>query len=238
MIENAEHFIYIENQYFISNENALTETLFQRVCKAIREDAIFRVVVVLPITPCGDWKLPAIKFVMKWQYDTISRGGNSILERIKKKFPSVNVNDYISFCCLRKVDELNGIMVTDQVYVHSKLMIVDDRRVIIGSANWNDRSMLGDRDSEIAVLVEDNRFVESKMNGQFFLASKFAHSLRKNLFLEHLGLPRSKRHEVQDPICSAVYNDMIRDYASSNQHIFTSMFPLVPSDNFTSTTVC
>ena len=30
-------------------------------------------------------------------------------------------------------------------------MIVDDEVVIIGSANINDRSMLGSRDSEIAV---------------------------------------------------------------------------------------
>ena len=42
------------------------------------------------------------------------------------------------------------------MYIHSKLMIVDDCRVIIGSANINDRSMLGDRDSELAILVEDN----------------------------------------------------------------------------------
>lgn len=30
-------------------------------------------------------------------------------------------------------------------------MIIDDRKVIIGSANINDRSLLGNRDSEIAV---------------------------------------------------------------------------------------
>ncbi len=30
-------------------------------------------------------------------------------------------------------------------------MIVDDKYAIIGSANINDRSLLGDRDSEIAV---------------------------------------------------------------------------------------
>ena len=34
-------------------------------------------------------------------------------------------------------------------------MIVDDEKVIIGSANINDRSLLGSRDSEIAVLIED-----------------------------------------------------------------------------------
>ncbi len=32
-----------------------------------------------------------------------------------------------------------------------QLMIVDDRYTIIGSSNINDRSMLGSRDSEIAV---------------------------------------------------------------------------------------
>jgi hypothetical protein len=32
-------------------------------------------------------------------------------------------------------------------------MIVDDRRVICGSANLNDRSQNGDHDSEIAILM-------------------------------------------------------------------------------------
>lgn len=35
-------------------------------------------------------------------------------------------------------------------------MIIDDQKLIIGSANINDRSMLGDRDSEIAILIEDD----------------------------------------------------------------------------------
>jgi phosphatidylserine/phosphatidylglycerophosphate/cardiolipin synthase-like enzyme len=35
--------------------------------------------------------------------------------------------------------------VTEQIYIHSKLLIVDDRLVICGSANINDRSMLGKR---------------------------------------------------------------------------------------------
>lgn len=33
-------------------------------------------------------------------------------------------------------------------------MIVDDKIAICGSANINDRSMIGKRDSEIAVLIE------------------------------------------------------------------------------------
>ncbi len=38
-----------------------------------------------------------------------------------------------------------------QVYVHSKVMIVDDRVALIGSSNINDRSLLGSRDSEVWV---------------------------------------------------------------------------------------
>ena len=37
------------------------------------------------------------------------------------------------------------------IYVHSKMMIVDDVYIIIGSANINERSMSGSRDTEIAV---------------------------------------------------------------------------------------
>jgi phosphatidylserine/phosphatidylglycerophosphate/cardiolipin synthase-like enzyme len=48
-------------------------------------------------------------------------------------------------CCLQ---------VTELIYVHSKLLIADDRLVICGSANINDRSMLGKRDSEVAVIIE------------------------------------------------------------------------------------
>lgn len=75
--------------------------------------------------------------------------------------------------------------VSEQVYIHSKLMIADDRTVICGSgneatndcgrivddmdddlANINDRSMLGDRDSELAMLILDTDMIESTMDGE------------------------------------------------------------------------
>ena len=34
-------------------------------------------------------------------------------------------------------------------------MIVDDKQMIIGSANINDRSLIGMRDSELAIVIED-----------------------------------------------------------------------------------
>jgi phospholipase D1/2 len=74
------------------------------------------------------------------------------------------------------------------IYVHSKLIIVDDKYTMIGSANINDRSMIGERDSEVNILIEDSQFSSSTMNDQSHEAGVFAGSIRKQLFREHLGL--------------------------------------------------
>ncbi|KAF9172501.1 hypothetical protein BGX21_000292 [Mortierella sp. AD011] len=86
--------------------------------------------------------------------------------------------------------------VTEQLYIHSKLMIVDDRIIIIGSANINDRSQVGFRDSEIAIVIEDTDMVPSKMNGVEYKAGRLAHALRTDLFKEHLGLLPHVEHDV------------------------------------------
>lgn len=92
-------------------------------------------------------------------------------------------------------DELDDF-VTEQLYIHSKLMIVDDRIIICGSANINDRSQVGFRDSEIAIIIEDTQMVDSKMNGVAYKAGKLAHTLRTDLFKEHLGLLPHVEHDV------------------------------------------
>lgn len=40
-------------------------------------------------------------------------------------------------------------------------MIVDDRLTIIGSANINERSQRGDRDSELASIIRDTDMIDS-----------------------------------------------------------------------------
>ena len=51
-----------------------------------------------------------------------------------------------------------------------------------GSANINDRSMLGKRDSEVAVIVEDSETVASVMDGQEYQAGKYGLQLRLECF--------------------------------------------------------
>ncbi len=87
-----------------------------------------------------------------------------------------NLEDYLSFYSVRTHGITNeGVPLTEILYIHSKLMIVDDRKVILGSANINDRSMLGDRDSEIGIVIEDQDFLTNKYG---HLVSKSAHKLR------------------------------------------------------------
>ena len=72
--------------------------------------------------------------------------------------------------------------VSEQLYIHSKVLIADDQIVLIGSANLNDRSQLGNHDSEIAVVIEDPTPVRATMAGRPYTASAFATSLRRQLY--------------------------------------------------------
>ncbi len=78
--------------------------------------------------------------------------------------------------------------VQEELYIHAKLLIADDRVVICGSSNLNDRSQLGSHDSELSIVMEDSRVLESTMDGQPYKAGYHAASLRRHLWREHLGL--------------------------------------------------
>ncbi len=79
---------------------------------------------------------------------------------------------------------------------------MDDRVTIIGSANINERSMTGSRDSEIAVVIEDTEFISSRFNGQKVNVGSFAHSFRMNLFQEHFGATKGSEayEKLKDPV--------------------------------------
>jgi phosphatidylserine/phosphatidylglycerophosphate/cardiolipin synthase-like enzyme len=55
------------------------------------------------------------------------------------EFPNLDLSQYVSFHCLRNYGNYGINYFTEGIYVHAKLMIVDDNVVIIGSANINDR---------------------------------------------------------------------------------------------------
>ncbi|XP_069983520.1 uncharacterized protein [Penaeus vannamei] len=70
------------------------------------------------------------------------------------------------------------------IYVHSKLLIADDAYLVVGSANFNDRSFLGDRDTEIAVLAQQ---VETVGNYEQVISNGRIQQFRRSLWAEHTG---------------------------------------------------
>lgn len=103
----------------------------------------------------------------------------------------------------------------------------------VGSANINDRSMLGKRDSEVAVLLTDEAFDDGKMNGSNFPCGKFAGSLRKHLMREHLGILQNRHNsiDITDPICDSFYKGTWQQISSQNTKIFEDVFRCIPNDN-------
>lgn len=90
--------------------------------------------------------------------------------------------------------------VQEELYIHSKLLIADDKVVICGSSNINDRSQIGSHDSELAIVMEDANLLESTMNGKPFQAGYHAATLRRHLWREHLGLIEAQElNATKDP---------------------------------------
>lgn len=58
------------------------------------------------------------------------------------------------------MSETRATDLVEQVYIHGKVCIVDDRVAIIGSANINERSQRGDRDSELAAVIRDTDMID------------------------------------------------------------------------------
>lgn len=243
-IKNAEHYIYIENQFFISKtehsttvRNRISQAIFNRIKEAISKDEDFFVYIVIPLMPAFEGAYDsssgvANQTITHWNYQTISHGAQSLIAQLC----CLNCNPfkYISFCALRNWGRIKSQLVTEMVYVHSKVMIVDDHLVLLGSANINDRSMLGSRDSELAVFIEDREFCLSKLRSKTRQVGKFASSLRIRLMREHLGDLNEKPQHLYDPASSWFFEKVWQHTAAKNTMIFDKVFTCVPKDHVTS----
>ncbi|XP_029482330.1 phospholipase D1-like isoform X1 [Oncorhynchus nerka] len=240
-IKNSQHYIYIENQFFISCTdnrhvfNKIGDAIAERIIQAYKEGKKFRVYVVTPLLPGFEGDIntgggSAIQAVMHYNYRTMNRGDCSIISQLKREMDEQWMN-YISFCGLRTHAELEGRLVTELVYVHSKMLIADDNTVIIGSANINDRSMLGKRDSEVAVIVEDSETVTAVMDGQEYQAGRYALALRLECFRTILGAHTDLSIDVSDPLSDHFYKEIWMTTCARNATIYQKVFRCLPSSD-------
>ena len=253
LIDNAKHYLYIENQFFVSKafneeervecdyalpdvvENLIAYHIRKRIERAFLANEKFRVFVFIPLLPgfAGEPESSGtLQIILKHTYAGICRNhGMSIIEQLEKLMGDKWKN-YIGFYSLRGHGLVNGEPRTELIYIHSKLMIVDDKTVILGSANINDRSMLGTRDSEFAVMINEHPKLNSKMDGKDYKAANFAYTFRVNLFAEHLGLDPNNSI-LFDPL-SDEFLRLVQNTAQNNTMIYRNLFGCYPDDQYQS----
>lgn len=253
LIDNAKHYIYIENQFFVSKsfteeerknakgetsrivENEIAYHIRKRIELAYNNKEKFHVFVFIPLLPgfAGEpEESSTVQVIFKYTIGTISHNqGLSICEKLQEIMPKEEISNYISFFSLRGHALVKDVPTTELIYIHSKLMIVDDQKIIIGSANINDRSMLGTRDSEFAVIVQESYTFKSKMNGDDYNCAKFAATFRRALMAEHLGMD-PKDSILEDPL-NDEFNTLLKDRAKNNTLIYRDLFGCYPDDTYT-----
>ncbi|KAL6524877.1 hypothetical protein OROMI_030470 [Orobanche minor] len=215
-IRSAQHFIYIENQYFLGSsyawpsyknagaDNLIPMELALKIASKIRAKERFAVYVVIPMWPEGAPSSASVQEILYWQGQTMQMMYEIIAREIKSaRLKNAHPTEYLNFYCLgnreEHVGQSNGNALSQSngntdsssqksgrfmIYVHAKGMIVDDEYVILGSANINQRSMAGSRDTEIAMGAYQPHHTWAKKknhpHGQVY-------GYRMSLWAEHLG---------------------------------------------------
>ncbi|EKU80538.1 phospholipase D-like domain-containing protein [Massilia timonae] len=141
---------------------------------------------------------------------------------------------YLTMLNLRSWQSLGQRPVTEQIYVHSKLLIVDDRVAVLGSANINDRSQLGDRDSELAVILRDDEQVKISLDGVHQdLVSANVHRLRVQLWRKLFGFmagsqPARDLENVIDKPAAMESWKAVQHVSYANALAYKKAFPFLP----------
>ncbi|KAH6821403.1 phospholipase D delta [Perilla frutescens var. hirtella] len=249
-IRSAQHFIYIENQYFLGSsyawpsyrnaDNLIPMELALKIVSKIRARERFTVYIVIPMWPEGVPSSASVQEILYWQGQTMQMMYEIIAKEIKSsKLENAHPTDYLNFYCLGNREKyekqssgssqsssssVNESSRTKSgrfmIYVHAKGMIVDDEYVIIGSANINQRSMAGSRDTEIAMGAYQPHHTWAKKKAHPFAQ---VYGYRMSLWAEHLGKIEPWFEDPDNEDCVKYVNEV----AEENWKRFTA-------DKFTS----
>ncbi|KAJ6327581.1 hypothetical protein OIU78_014450 [Salix suchowensis] len=172
-----------------------------KVVSKIKSRERFAVYILIPMWPEGVPDSEPVQDILHWTRQTMAMMYKLVGEALQDSGDPGHPRDYLNFFCLANREEENkGDFVHPysphpstqywnsqkhrrfMVYVHSKLMIVDDAYILIGSANVNQRSMDGRRDTEIAIGCYQPR------NGSAMSDPSEIQAYRMSLWYEHTGL--------------------------------------------------
>jgi len=242
-IRSAQRFIYVENQYFLGSafawdkdnkincHHTIPIEIAEKVASKIAAGEDFTAFIVVPLHPEGDPNTAPLQEILAWQRRTMAMMYRRVAAAMQSSGSSGHPTDYLMFLCLvnreREEDvpeELESPPAGGKaemlrqsrrfmIYVHSKLMIVDDSLAIVGSANINQRSLGGSRDTEIAVSChQPDHIVEGGQLPQGEVAR-----FRMRLMEEHLGRGDSALLQPHTMECT----QFVRDVCADNWQVST-----------------
>ncbi|XP_022880720.1 phospholipase D delta-like [Olea europaea var. sylvestris] len=236
-IRSAQHFIYIENQYFLGSSYAwpaykdagadhlIPMELALKIASKIRAKERFAVYVVIPMWPEGNPKDNVMQEILFWQGQTMQMMYQVVAQELKSmQIVDSHPLDYLNFYCLGNREEIPDTIAQSSgdadkvsaslkfkrfmIYVHAKGMLVDDEYVIVGSANINQRSMAGTKDTEIAMGAYQPHHTWAKKqqppHGQVY-------GYRMSLWAEHLGMVEKCFEEPETMECVKRVNEVAED---------------------------
>jgi phosphatidylserine/phosphatidylglycerophosphate/cardiolipin synthase-like enzyme len=161
VLERARAFIYVEDQYFWSEEIA---SLYEAALKRAPD---LHIIVVVPRHPDRNGMISG---------PTNRLGQLTMMERLTEAG-----GDRVA---IYDLENEQGVA----IYVHAKVVIIDDVLAMLGSDNMNRRSWTHDSELSIAVLDEEEDGREPRdPAGLGDGARTFARDLRLRLWREHLG---------------------------------------------------
>jgi len=155
--------------------NLIPAELAFKIVSKIKAYEPFHVYITIPMWPEGIPSTGAVQEILCSQHKTVEMMYTIVAKAIEEAGTHHHPRDFLSFYCLVK-RELHGDECTAPrglnndltsmwkgarapIYIHSKYMNVDDQWMIMGSANINQRSMDGERDTEIAYGAYQPEFV-------------------------------------------------------------------------------
>ncbi|KAG6554629.1 hypothetical protein Mapa_003647 [Marchantia paleacea] len=173
-----------------------------KIVSKIEAGERFTVYVVIPMWPEGDPDIGPVQYILDWQHSTMQMMYKFIAQALHAVGSEETPKDYLTFLCLGNREtykegefkQVNKPLAGSKyqrsqdsrrfmIYVHSKMMIVDDEYIIVGSANINERSMNGSRDTEIAF----GAYQPHRIAGMQGLPHGEVHGFRMALWYEHMG---------------------------------------------------
>ncbi|KAL2250030.1 phospholipase D delta [Sesamum indicum] len=185
-------------------DNLIPMELALKIASKIRAKERFTVYVVIPMWPEGAPNSASVQEILYWQGQTMQTMYEIIAREIKAaQLENAHPTDYLNFYCLGNrephAEESNGSGQSSSsgsyvsasqkagrfmIYVHAKGMVVDDEYVILGSANINQRSMAGSRDTEIAMGAYQPHHTWARKKGR---PHGQVYGYRMSLWAEHWG---------------------------------------------------